>query len=422
MFRLLGFDVHVRGGFVVFMILIVALYGDAFGIWLAGSLAAFTLLHELGHALAARRAGAHAQISLDFLAGYTSFAPTRPLSRSRRAFISFAGPGIHIGVSLAVLVAMGVNPLDRQSIGQSAATVAIFWAGPVIGLFNLVPVLPLDGGHIAQTGLETAIGDRAQRVMVIFSLTVTGAFVVWCVIDPDRRFYAIFVAFLLIAQVQMLNAVSARSRGRSPRGQSRGGRSGAGSTAPRDRQLAAAADAERSAWQTGRSAMLVPGQELSPWYRAHRAYLGGRHAEARELIVADIGDPGPRRWYPPDAASAQQLAELIELLPRPLPTGNPLSEHVLAEVLLRTGDRVTAGYYAADTYSRTQSAASALMVARAAAALGDRDSAVKWLTAAAANPNAAEVGFADVIDHAPELRLVRDDPAVRELRAAFTHD
>ena len=93
MFRLLGFPVHVRPGFVMFMVLIVVLYGDAFGLWLAGSLAAFTLLHELGHAVAARRAGAEAEISLNFLAGYASYVPTRPLSRLEQIGISFAGPG-----------------------------------------------------------------------------------------------------------------------------------------------------------------------------------------------------------------------------------------------------------------------------------------------------------------------------------------
>ena len=61
------------------MVLIVVLYGDEFGLWLAGSIAAFTLLHELGHAVAARRAGATAEISLDFLAGYASYT-----SRPRR--------------------------------------------------------------------------------------------------------------------------------------------------------------------------------------------------------------------------------------------------------------------------------------------------------------------------------------------------
>ena len=45
--RVLGFPVHVRRGFLFFMGLIVVLYGDQYGLWLAGSIAAFTLLHEV---------------------------------------------------------------------------------------------------------------------------------------------------------------------------------------------------------------------------------------------------------------------------------------------------------------------------------------------------------------------------------------
>ena len=75
--KVLGFPIHVRPGFLFFMVLIVALYRDEFGVWLAGSIAVFTVLHELGHAVAARRAGATAEISLDFLAGYASYSSPR---------------------------------------------------------------------------------------------------------------------------------------------------------------------------------------------------------------------------------------------------------------------------------------------------------------------------------------------------------
>jgi hypothetical protein len=106
---------------------------------------------------------------------------------------------------------------------------------------------------------------------------------------------------------------------------------------------------------------------------------------------------------------------VLEVLPRPLPPGNPTSEYVLAEVLLRAGDPMAAGTYAADSFTRSRSPATALVVARAAAVLRDRDTAVRWLHAAAATPGGNAV--ADVIDRAPELAPLRDDPAVRDLRA-----
>ncbi len=186
------------------------------------------------------------------------------------------------------------------------------------------------------------------------------------------------------------------------------------------RSIAAAADAERSAWLTGRSGMMLPGQELSPWYRAHRALNSGRPDEARSLLIADMTSSAPHRWWPPDAATPEQLGALVQLLPRPLPVGNPRSEYVLADALLRTGDKVTAGQYAAASFSRSRSPASAIAVARAAAAMGDKTTAINWLHAAAAASSGQASSVADAIDHTPELAVLHDDPELRRLRAALT--
>src|SRR5690606_40746721 len=73
------------------------------------------------------------------------------------------GPVAHIVVSLGVLVAMGVNPLSFDSIRDAGdAAAALWWAGPMIGVMNLIPVLPLDGGHLALTGLERFQIGRAS--------------------------------------------------------------------------------------------------------------------------------------------------------------------------------------------------------------------------------------------------------------------
>ena len=124
-FRILGFPVHVRAGFLYFLVLIVFINGVEYGLWLAGFMATLTLLHELGHALAARATGAQAEIALDFFYGYASFTPTRPLSRLERAGISFAGPAVQIGVGVAGLAVMGINPTDIDQVNTSAATFAL---------------------------------------------------------------------------------------------------------------------------------------------------------------------------------------------------------------------------------------------------------------------------------------------------------
>jgi Zn-dependent protease len=404
MFRLFGFDVHVRTGFVVFLALIVFLYQDQFGVWLAAALAGFTLLHELGHAVAARSAGAHAEISLDFLAGYTSFRadPARPIGRGRRAVISAAGPTTQIVASLGVLYAMGVDPFSLDSVRGSDAAAAIWWAGPAIGALNLIPVLPLDGGHLALTGLEGVLGERALRVMVIASIVVTAGGAALLALT-GRPGFVLFIAFLLLSQFQLLQATNRRT--------ARPGRH------PLDRS----ASAEAQAWQTGRPGILEPGQRVSPWYEAHRALTAGDPDRAVRVIRDDLAATSPPRWSPPTAATAAQLRAIVDELPDELPTGNPYSARVLAEIMMSVGETGRAGELAARAFTHLRSSPLATVVARASAAHGDDENALAWLRAAAEATTGEADGYArllsDTMDRAPEFGALRRDPRFSAVRS-----
>ncbi len=404
MFRLLGFDVHVRTGFVVFLGLIVFLYQDGFGLWLAGGLAVFTLLHELGHAVAARSAGAEAAISLDFLAGYTSFRPDprRPLTHARRALISAAGPGTQIAISVAVLAAMGINPLSIDRSVESDAALAIWWAGPVIGALNLIPVLPLDGGHLALTALEGFLDKRALRVMVIASLVITGSGAIF-MFSSGRGSFGIFIAFLLISQFQLLQSTAKPgSKGH-----------------PATRFI----NAEASAWQTGNPGMLEPGQRLSPWFEAHAALSKGDQGGAMGVILADLRATRPPRWTPPTAATAEQLKAIVDVLPRELPSGNDYSARVLADILLALGETERAGQYAAAGFAQHRTSPLATVVARSAARMGDVDNSVRWLHAAfeatRAEPDGYKTLLIATMDQSPDFATLRTNPRFQTVRSAL---
>lgn len=364
MFRLLGFPVHVRPGFVMFMLLIVLIYGDAFGVWLAGSLAAFTLLHELGHAVAARRTGAEAEISLNFLAGYASYVPSRPLSRAEQIGISFAGPGIQIAVSVAILLALGASPLEPPAYSTDPALLAIWWSGPIIGLFNLVPILPLDGGHIVTNALDRLIPDRAERAMVWFSLAVTGAFTVFMLTNESYRGFVLVVGFLLVTQLQLLGSSK---------------------------------------------------EPVSPWHDAHQALSAGKPAKARRILVAALTHHRPDQAPPRVTLTAAEAGELVDLLPDPLPCGDAWNEYILANQLMRLGRFEDAAHYAAEGFQRHPHTLAAATVARAAGALGDHDTAIGWLRTAA-EAGTSPAGLASIIDSSPELIGVRQHPEVISIR------
>jgi Zn-dependent protease len=393
--RVLGFPVHIRPGFIVFLGLVIVVNGGELGLWIAGSAAVLTLVHELGHAVAARATGARAEIALDFLAGYASFVPTRPLRRWERAGISIAGPAVQIGVGVAVLAAMGVDPLHAPSYARSEAALAIWWTGPVMGALNLFPVLPLDGGNIVLAGLDRLIPGRSRSVMLWFSIVVTAATALVLFATPDTGGLAVFAVLPLVLQVQML--AGARGDGRS-------------------RAARAAAEAEAEAWQSGRVEQMPPGMIPSPWFRAVQQLRHGHPDVARQVMLADFAETGPIDWWPPEHASPSELAAVADLLPRPLPLGRSHSEHVLANVLLRIGQPDEAARYAAQSFGRHRSTSMAATVARSAAALGDTETALAWLRAAH-EADTDPGGLVATLDGAPEFVALRNDPRFGQLRA-----
>ena len=346
------------------MALIVFIYGDEFGLWLAGSLAVLTLLHELGHAVAARRTGAEAEIALDFLAGYASFTPSRPLTRWEQAGISFAGPAVQISIAVGVLIALGANPLDSDSWQDSPATAAIWWAGVAIGLLNLIPVLPLDGGHIALTGLDRIIPGRAERPMLYVSIAATLVLGVMTFTTDRFRGFGLLVGFLLITQLQML-----------------------GSMRP----------------------------ARSPWETALAAAQSGNERKARRTLTAALSHASASPGPPVRPMQADQARQLVDLLPRPLPHGSPSNEFVLGNLLIQLGQFEEAAHYAAESYQRHPNSLSAGLVARAAAALGDQATAVGWLHTAA-DANTTPEALASMIDRSPEFRDTRTLPEVIAIR------
>jgi len=358
-FSLFGFPVQVRAGFLLFMGLVVLLQGPEFGVPFALLMAAYTLLHELGHAVAARATGAKASISLDFMAGYASFVPARPLTAWERIGISFAGPGVQVAVGTVVYVLVR-GGLEWPESGHPLHHAA-FWAGPAVGLFNLIPIIPFDGGHIAEALLEYVAPRRARFVMEVFSLLVSGAAVVWLALDPRLTGLAVFAAIPLLS---VLASISARR-----------------SAARRETTRTELSRAEALAWAGG--ALAFPtGTVPSPWFRAWQQLHAGDLVAARHVLLLDLAETEPVNWWPPDAAPLQALHAVAELLPDPLPHGRAYSTNVLAGVLMRLGQHDRAGRYAAEAYGRLGEPSLALQVAAAAEALGQADTAARWRDAA----------------------------------------
>ncbi len=175
-FRLGSIPVRVQPWFFV-LVVILGSPGDIAGrdrlvqllAWVAivfGSVMA----HELGHAMMGRAFGLAPSIELHGMGGTTSWsAARRPLSRLQRIAISLAGPfaGFLVGGLVLVAVRAGVVPPGE---GWDRAVQRLLFVNLGWGVFNLLPVLPLDGGNVSLevwNGLTKGQGERPARIVSI---------------------------------------------------------------------------------------------------------------------------------------------------------------------------------------------------------------------------------------------------------------
>ncbi|HLH15280.1 MAG TPA: site-2 protease family protein [Solirubrobacteraceae bacterium] len=150
------------------------------------------IVHELGHAFAARHEGIQVRRIELFLFGGTTHMDRDSQTPGEEFRIAAAGPLgtlLFIAACLAVDLAL-VGPhrllhaieLDR-SVQITPVLLALSWLLPMnalIFLFNIVPAYPLDGGRIARAVVWRLTGDRlrgtraAARVGELFALVLGG--------------------------------------------------------------------------------------------------------------------------------------------------------------------------------------------------------------------------------------------------------
>jgi len=151
------------------------------------------LLHELGHALVGKTFGLEPSVELYAFGGATSWQQGNGLSSGKRILISLAGPltGIAVtGILVALCPLLGLHAeLDGlRFILYRHATVApalvafvssMLYVNWIWSLFNLLPILPLDGGNVMAHTLAAVTeggGRQAAHVISIVMAVLTGAY------------------------------------------------------------------------------------------------------------------------------------------------------------------------------------------------------------------------------------------------------
>jgi Zn-dependent protease len=147
------------------------LYAVAFG-WRFGLiLVLLVLAHELGHYFAFRAYGLPVRLPVfvPFLGAFTAGAV--PKDPEHSAYIALAGPLVGFGLAAACYAA-GATTHDRFWLACSSV-------GAFLNLFNMIPILPFDGGRVVTSAFATR-GATRFGVLTWYAATAAGlAFVTW---------------------------------------------------------------------------------------------------------------------------------------------------------------------------------------------------------------------------------------------------
>lgn len=123
---------------------------------------ASVLIHELSHALTARRVGLRVHgITLHFIGGHTEFDRSAPTPR-RDIIVSAAGP---VASLLIAGIGFGASILVEHPVGEFLL-IELAIANGLVGAFNLLPALPLDGGHILRAIVWAVTGDENKGTVI----------------------------------------------------------------------------------------------------------------------------------------------------------------------------------------------------------------------------------------------------------------
>lgn len=167
--RIAGIDTHVHASFLLLVVWaawaayqgagtgLAALMGVAFLLAVFGSV----LLHELGHALVARRFGIRTRGITLLPIGGVAALEGEPRNPKQELAIALAGPAVNFVLAGGLFAVTAITGLGSGLLGS------LMVANLMLGVFNLIPAFPMDGGRALRAFLATRLGGpRATEIAV----------------------------------------------------------------------------------------------------------------------------------------------------------------------------------------------------------------------------------------------------------------
>ncbi|MBA3724991.1 MAG: site-2 protease family protein [Armatimonadetes bacterium] len=183
------------------------------------------VLHELGHALVAKRYGIRTREITLYLIGGIAYIEGRP-KPAQEFWIALAGPAVNVVIALILLPFVyyqyGALPALNFSVEREPFLRGLYLANVALPLFNMIPALPMDGGRVLRSVLAMRMSEsRATKIaatvgqtfafgVAIYGLTSGNIFlllIAFFVFMGASQEVASSVGYSLVAQKRVADAM-----------------------------------------------------------------------------------------------------------------------------------------------------------------------------------------------------------------------
>lgn len=214
--RIAGIRIQVHWTFLILIAWVVVVHASrgadirevSGGVLLVLAVFACVVLHELGHALTAKRFGIHTRDITLLPIGGVARLERMPDDPKEELAVAAAGPAVNVAIAVLLFVGLylwgTVRPVGEVSVVGGDFVVQLMWINVILVVFNLLPAFPMDGGRMLRGLLATRIDYmRATRIAATVGQGMAVLFgFIGLMGNPFLVFIAIFVYLGAQAEAQ----------------------------------------------------------------------------------------------------------------------------------------------------------------------------------------------------------------------------
>jgi len=179
------------------------------------SIFACVVLHELGHALAAKKYAIRTRDIILLPIGGVARLEKMPDKPVQELWVALAGPAVNVGIAAALAVYLYVSnifsPVDQSTMTTAPFLERILGVNIFLVLFNMIPAFPMDGGRVLRALLAMRLAyTRATRISANLGQGIALLFGIFGLFyNPLLLFIAFFVWIGAAQEARMTQMKSA---------------------------------------------------------------------------------------------------------------------------------------------------------------------------------------------------------------------